>query len=172
MALEDITPELRAVIQRQVEGTKKLLSKKANHSINISYDGDVTRIEISADAFKERTQDLVEMTMDFVRQILENNSLTAADIDVVLLVGGSTKMPMIREAVETVFAGKVRMEDHPDLAVAKGAALKAALECVERVLEKNQDQSGEEEDVKKAVGMEVMMRCLISRRRRPSNFAK
>ena len=145
LALEDITPELRAVIQRQVEGTKKLLSKKANHSINISYDGDVTRIEISADAFKERTQDLVEMTMDFVRQILENNSLTAADIDVVLLVGGSTKMPMIREAVETVFAGKVRMED-PDLAVAKGAALKAALECVERVLEKNQDQSGEEED--------------------------
>lgn len=87
-----------------------MLSKKANHSINISYDGDVTRIEISADAFKERTQDLVEMTMDFVRQILENNSLTAADIDVVLLVGGSTKMPMIREAVETVFAGKVRMK--------------------------------------------------------------
>ena len=79
-------------------------------------------------------------------------------------------MPMIREAVETVFAGKVRMED-PDLAVAKGAALKAALECVERVLEKIKIRV-EKRRMKKAVGMEVMMRCLISRRRRPSNFAK
>ena len=143
LAPDDVTSELRAIIMRQVEGTKKLLSKKANHSINISYEGDVTRIVVSADAFKERTQDLVEMTMDFVRQILDNNSLTEADIDVVLLVGGSTKMPMIREAVDVVFAGKVRLED-PDLAVAKGAALKAAIECVERVMERGQSQNGDD----------------------------
>lgn len=134
---------LRAIIMRQVEGTKKLLSKKANHSINISFEGDTSRIEVSAQEFKERTQDLVEMTMDFVRQILDNNSLTEGDIDVVLLVGGSTKMPMIWDAVEEVFPGRVRRED-PDLAVAKGAALKAAIECVERVMEKTEkDRSSE-----------------------------
>ena len=134
---DGITPELRAIIMRQVEGTKKLLSKKANHSINISYEGDVSRIEVSAEVFKERTQDLVEMTMDFVRQILENNSMSADDVNVVLLVGGSTRMPMIKEAVESMFPGKIRVED-PDLAVAKGAALKAAIECVERVMGKSQ----------------------------------
>ncbi len=140
MSPEDVTPELRAIIMRQVEGTKKLLSKKETHGLNISFEGDVTRISVSAQAFKERTQDLVEMTMDFVRQILDNNSLTAEGIDVLLLVGGSTKMPMIREAVESMFPGKVRLED-PDLAVAKGAALKAAIECVERVMERKERQN-------------------------------
>lgn len=140
MSQDDVTPELRAIIMRQVEGTKKLLSKKANHSINISYEGDVSRIVVSAEAFKERTQDLVEMTLDFVRQILEDNSLTSDGIDVVLLVGGSTKMPMIREAVEIMFPDKVRLEE-PDLAVAKGAALKAAIECVERVMERGGQSS-------------------------------
>lgn len=141
MSQDDVTSELHAIIMRQVEGTKKLLSKKANHSINISYEGDVSRIGVSAEVFKERTRDLVEMTLDFVRQILEDNSLTPDGIDVVLLVGGSTKMPMIREAVETMFPTKVRLED-PDLAVAKGAALKAAIECVERVMERRKQSSG------------------------------
>lgn len=135
MSKDDVNPELRAIIMRQVEGTKKLLSKKANHSINISFEGDVSRIEVSAEVFKERTQDLVEMTLDFVRQLLDDNSLTPDGIDVVLLVGGSTMMPMIQEAVKAMFPGKVRIED-PNLAVAKGAALKAAIECVERVIER------------------------------------
>lgn len=139
---EDISPELRAIIMRQVEGTKKLLSKKESHGLNISFEGDVTRVSVSAETFKERTRDLVEMTMDFVRQILDNNSLTADGIDVILLVGGSTKMPMIREAVEAMFPGKVRLED-PDLAVAKGAALKAAIECVERVMGRKERQGGD-----------------------------
>ncbi len=132
ISTSDIDTDLRAIIMRQVEGTKKLLSKKATHSINISYNGDVTRVEVSAEVFKERTADLVEQTMDFVRQILENNSLRPEDIDVVLMVGGSSKMPMVKDAVEAMFAGRVRLED-PDLAVAKGAALKAAIECIERV---------------------------------------
>lgn len=143
MSQDDVTPELRAIIMRQVEGTKKLLSKKANHSINISYEGDVSRIVVSAEIFKERTQDLVQMTMDFVQRILDDNSITPDGIDVVLLVGGSTKMPMIKEAVETMFPDKVRLND-PDLAVAKGAALKAAMECVERVME-HRGQSSENE---------------------------
>ena len=127
---DQIGSELRATMTRQVEGTKKLLSKKSTHSFNISNAGDVSRIEVSAERFEELTQDLVERTMDFVRQLLSNNSLSPGDVDVVLLVGGSTRMPMIKKAIEELFPGKTRVED-PDLAVAKGAALAAAIEWIE-----------------------------------------
>jgi molecular chaperone DnaK (HSP70) len=89
---------------------------------------------VSAEKFEEKTQDLVEQTMDFVRQLLANNTLSPEQIDVVLLVGGSSRMPMIQKAVKALFVGdgKVRLED-PDLAVAKGAALAAAIEWNERL---------------------------------------
>ena len=127
---DQIDNELRATITRQVEGTKKLLSKKSTHSFNISNAGDVSRIEVSVEKFEELTQDLVERTMDFVHQLLANNSLAPDDIDAVLLVGGSTRMPMIKKAIDGLFPGKARVED-PDLAVAKGAALAAAIEWME-----------------------------------------
>lgn len=148
MSQDKVTPELRAIIMPQVEGTKKLLSKKANHSFNISFDGNTSRITVSAKSFKERTQDLVEMTMDFVRHILDNHSLTPDSIDAILLVGGSTNMPMIKEAVQAMFPGKVRVED-PEYAVAKGAAIKAAMECVERMMkqeEKSKDGNSSDTD--------------------------
>jgi hypothetical protein len=53
-------------------------------------------------------------------------------VDIVLLVGGSTRMPMIKAAVETIFPEKVRIED-PDFAVAKGAALAAGIDYNERI---------------------------------------
>jgi molecular chaperone DnaK (HSP70) len=129
---DQIDNELRVIIKGHVEATKKLLSRKSAHSFNISYMGDTSRIEVSAEKFEELTQDLVERTMDFVQQLLSNNSLTPDDVDVVLLVGGSTRMPMIKKAVEGLFPSKVRVED-PDLAVAKGAALAAAIEYNEHI---------------------------------------
>jgi len=124
---DQIDNELRAAIRGQVEPTKKRLSQKATHSFNVSYAGDTSRIEVSAVKFEELTQDLVVRTMDFVHQLLSDNSLTPDNINVVLLVGGSTRMPMVKKAVEDLFPGKVRVED-PDLAVAKGAVLSAAIE--------------------------------------------
>jgi len=142
ISTDEVDSGLRAVIMRQVEGTKKMLSKKQKHSINVSYNGDTSRIEVTAEKFQELTEDLVQMTMDFVRRLLDDNALTPDGVDVVLLVGGSTRMPMIKDAVEAMFPGKVRVEE-PDLAVAKGAALKAALECVERVMSRTSKPSAD-----------------------------
>jgi molecular chaperone DnaK (HSP70) len=145
LASDQINNELRATIKNNVEATKKLLSKKSSHSFVISYEGDTSRIEVSAEKFEELTQDLVERTMSFVNKLLSNNSLTPDNIDVVLLVGGSTKMPMVKKAVEGLFPDKVRNED-PDKAVAKGAALEAAIEWIDDYTKRKTD----EEDVFKA----------------------
>lgn len=131
---DDMEAELQFKIKAQVEQAKKDLSTLQKKSYTISYDGDRTRIELTREEFEERTQDLVERTIDFVHQLLDGVELAPNDVDLVLLVGGSTKMPMIKSAVEALFPGKVRVED-PDLAVAKGAALAAAIEWNERIQE-------------------------------------
>ena len=129
---DDMELELQQKIKAQIEQAKKDLSTLQKKSYTISYDGDRTRIELTREDFESRTQDLVEQTMDFVTHLLGDSGVSADNVDVVLLVGGSTKMPMIRTAVEAMFPGKVRVED-PDLAVAKGAALAAAIEWNERL---------------------------------------
>lgn len=129
---DDMEVELQQKIKAQIEQAKKDLSTLQKKSYTISYDGDRTRIELAREDFESRTQDLVEQTMDFVNHLLEETGFSTDNVDVVLLVGGSTKMPMIRTAVEAMFPGKVRVED-PDLAVAKGAALAAAIEWNERL---------------------------------------
>ena len=129
---DDMGVELQQKIKAQIEQAKKDLSTLQKKSYTISYDGDRTRIELTREDFESRTQDLVEQTMDFVNHLLEKTGFSADNVDVVLLVGGSTKMPMVRAAVEAMFPGKVRVED-PDLAVAKGAALAAAIEWNERL---------------------------------------
>lgn len=129
---DDMEAELQQKIKAQIEQAKKDLATLQKKSYTISYDGDRTRIELTREDFESRTQDLVEQTMDFVNHLLEKTGFSADNVDVVLLVGGSTKMPMVRAAVEAMFPGKVRVED-PDLAVAKGAALAAAIEWNERL---------------------------------------
>lgn len=126
---DEMDTELRSKIRAEVEKTKKSLSTMKNRSFTISYAGDNTRIEVSSEVFEEKTQDLVEQTMDFVHQLLQTAGIRAEQVDVVLLVGGSTKMPMIKTTVEKMFPGEKRvLSIQPDLAVAKGAALAAAIE--------------------------------------------
>lgn len=154
--ISDMDDELRSTIRAQVEQAKKDLSTLEKKSYTIKYDGDRTRIELTRQEFEELTQDLVQQTMDFVHQLLSDVSFTPDDVDVVLLVGGSTLMPMIKNAVEVLFPDKVRVEQ-PNLAVAKGAALSAAIEWNERLADiQERVEKGEEitEEDKEVIGVE------------------
>jgi len=131
----EMTAELTTKIRSNVESVKKSISNMSSYAFTVNYDGDSIRFEVAREKFEELSQDLVEQTMDFVRQLLEVAKVSADDIDVVLLVGGSTKMPMVKAAVDGMFPGKVRIEN-PDLAVARGAALAAAVEWNERILKR------------------------------------
>ena len=130
----DMDNELRATIASHVERIKKALSSRESASYIIKYDGDRTKFAVSRQEFEENTQDLVQQTMDYVHQILSDTDFSPDDVDAVLLVGGSTLMPMIKNAVEAVFPGKVRVEQ-PNLAVAKGAVVYSTSSCEEFFLE-------------------------------------
>ena len=77
--------------------------------------------------FNEMTADLVEATMGPVRQAMNDSGLTMNDIDKVLLVGGSTRIPAVQEAIQK-FSGKEPFKGiNPDECVAMGAALQGGV---------------------------------------------
>ena len=117
---DEIDVETRQLIRSRVETTKKKLSNAETAKVKINVNGAVTTINISREEFENLTSDKVAQTMTYVEDTLQKAG--NIEIDAVLLVGGSTFMPMIRNAVEARFPGKVQIED-PDRAVAKGAAI-------------------------------------------------
>jgi molecular chaperone DnaK len=79
-------------------------------------------------AFDQITQDLVERTTGPVRQAMADAKVTAADIDEVILVGGSTRIPAVQNTVRRLTGGKdPNMTVNPDEVVALGAAVQAAV---------------------------------------------
>ncbi|MDR1640970.1 MAG: Hsp70 family protein [Clostridiales bacterium] len=129
--VEDIAREIKQRIWAKAEDVKKSLSLLQTKNITIAAAGESARITLTRDEFERQTTHLVIITTRLVNEVLETAGVKAEEVGIVLLVGGSTLMPMIRSAVEAIFPGRIRVEQ-PDLAVAKGAALSAAVEWRER----------------------------------------
>ena len=86
------------------------------------FDGTLTRAK-----FNELTADLVDATMKPTRQVLSDAGLSASEVDKVLLVGGSTRIPAVQEAVKS-FIGKEPFKGiNPDECVALGAAIQGGV---------------------------------------------
>jgi molecular chaperone DnaK len=78
--------------------------------------------------FEDITHDLVERTMDPVKQAMTDAKVTANDIDEVILVGGSTRIPAVQNVVRRLTGGKdPNMSVNPDEVVAMGAAIQAGV---------------------------------------------
>ncbi|MBI3926538.1 MAG: molecular chaperone DnaK [Armatimonadetes bacterium] len=84
-------------------------------------------IELSRSKFQELTVDLVEKTVEPALQALEDAGMSKSEIDKVLLVGGSTRMPAIQDKVRSLFGIEPSKEIDPDKVVAMGAAVQGAV---------------------------------------------
>ncbi len=77
--------------------------------------------------FEALVADLIERTVEPCQQALKDAGLTAADIDEVILVGGSTRIPAVQAKVKEIFGKEPRKDINPDEAVALGAAIQAGV---------------------------------------------
>src|SRR5699024_4479825 len=77
--------------------------------------------------FEELSADLVEKTMNPTRQALSDADMTASDIDKVILVGGSTRIPAVQEAIEREIGQKPSRGVNPDEVVSLGAAIQGGV---------------------------------------------
>jgi molecular chaperone DnaK len=85
-------------------------------------------LSLTRSKFEQLTQDLIERTRGPVEQALSDSKITAGDIDEVILVGGSTRIPAVQELVRRLTGGKEpNMTVNPDEVVAIGAALQAGV---------------------------------------------
>ena len=116
----------RRVLQ-SVEDAKKMLSKlkTVTDTIGNSTDG-IARIELPRDVFEEAITPLLTRAIMLVEQALDSVELQPADIDHVVLVGGSTRIPKVREILQKKFGFEPKTCGNVDECVALGAALFAA----------------------------------------------
>ena len=114
-------------IQRYAIEGKEYLSRLDQCRISCSYDGKSHQVVLTKEKFEELTADLVEKCKDLVNVVLDEVGLTKGQIDNVLLVGGSTRMPIIRNMIEEHFGKPPDTYLDPDEAVVLGAAVMGEL---------------------------------------------
>ncbi len=84
------------------------------------------QIEISRDEYEDLIRPLIESTLDSVSKALADAGKQPADVDAVLLVGGSTRSPLVRDVLARHMGTAPHLDVHPDLCVALGAGLLAS----------------------------------------------
>ncbi len=111
-------------LMKEVEETKKTLSRKDRTSVTLSYGDALEKVEVTRTEFEEATRTLVDQTLEIVKRTLASAQATKPDLvlDEVLLVGGSSRMPMIEASLENEMGRKLHKTEL-DLAVARGAAV-------------------------------------------------
>jgi molecular chaperone DnaK len=120
-------------LKEAAEKAKKELSTTMTTNINLPFitataAGPVhLNMDLTRAKFNELTEHLVEQTIEPVKLALEDAGLKASDIDKVLLVGGSTRIPAVQEAVKRITGKNPQKDINPDECVAIGAAIQAGV---------------------------------------------
>ena len=112
---------------REAEDAKRTLSARDQTTITFEYGGDAVRVPLARQQFEEMTIDLLDRTRFTVMNLLQDANLKWSDITRLLLVGGSTRMPMVQRMLEEVSGKKCDRSLSADEAVAHGAAVYAGL---------------------------------------------
>jgi len=120
-------PNVQGRIWRECEDAKRTLSARPKAMVTCDYKGYGVRVEITRQKFEELTYDLLDRTRFTAKQALQAAGLEWSDIDRVLMVGGSTRMPMVRDMLRQLSGKEPDAGVSPDEAVAQGAALQAGL---------------------------------------------
>ena len=116
--------QLRQLLQlsRQI---KEVLSSADSYSYQLDVAGVATTFSLSRAEFEELVQPLVRRTLRACKQTLRDAGLDVADVAKVVMVGGSTRVPLVRQAVAELFETEPLTSIDPDKVVAIGAAIQA-----------------------------------------------
>ncbi|HXN32531.1 MAG TPA: Fe-S protein assembly chaperone HscA [Polyangiaceae bacterium] len=137
IALEDVASEwgedpshngsLVQTLRRAVIDAKERLSFAPRASIDLEWQGRRYQREIAREQFESLIRDIVDRTLGPCRNCIQDAGVTPEQIDEVVLVGGSTRIPLVRQAVENLFRARPHTDLNPDEVVALGAAVQAGI---------------------------------------------
>jgi molecular chaperone DnaK len=121
--------DTEADLREKAELAKRTLSSARQARVILSREGVTKTITITREVFEDITIDLLNQSRDLTISLVEELGLTFRDIDNVLLVGGSTRMPMVAQMLESTSGKPPLRAGNPDELVALGAAIQASLEA-------------------------------------------
>jgi Fe-S protein assembly chaperone HscA len=137
IALEDVASEWGQDLSQDSEGVQRLrraviqakerLSFVPAASIELEYQGKKYEREITRELFDKLITPIIDRTLAPCRDCIKDAGVTVDQIDEAVMVGGSTRIPLVRSAVGNLFRSKPHTELNPDEVVALGAAVQAAI---------------------------------------------
>ena len=125
MAASVLAPKDAAALLRAARAAKEALSSATSAPFSVQLSKALVSFEIKAADFETATAHLTQRTLTAARKVLRDAKLEKSEIDGVVLVGGSTRMPQVRKAVGSFFGREPLTNLNPDEVVALGAAISA-----------------------------------------------
>jgi molecular chaperone DnaK len=126
---EDVSgkPDLVQLLRRAVIQAKEALSFAPAASIELEYGDRAYHRKIDVELFNRLIEPIVNRTLGPCRDCIKDAGVSVEDIKEVVMVGGSTRIPLVRSAVEKLFRKRPHTELNPDEVVALGAAVQAGI---------------------------------------------
>ncbi|UUZ67830.1 Fe-S protein assembly chaperone HscA [Polaromonas sp. P1(28)-13] len=125
LAADTLTPSDKAALQQAARACKEALSAAELVPFSLQLTKATVNFEMKAADFETATAHLTQRTLTAARKVLRDAKLAKEDIQGVVLVGGSTRMPQVRKAVASFFGHEPLVNLNPDEVVALGAAISA-----------------------------------------------
>ena len=127
LCLNDLTPASRRAMLSAARVLREGLTDQADFTVKVTLGSTTLALSLTRQAFEAMASGLIDRTLDCARQALKDASLSIKDIKGVVMVGGATRMPIVRQSVGTFFGSAPLTDLNPDEVVALGAALQANL---------------------------------------------
>lgn len=120
-------PEAMLAFHQESEDAKRDLSEKSQVPVSVYFKGKTLSVSLTRAEFERMTADLLHRTKDTTELVMQQAGVKAGLLDEVILVGGSTLMPVVEQMLREVTGREPSRELMPERAVAEGAAIHAAI---------------------------------------------
>ncbi|WP_054957708.1 molecular chaperone HscC [Paenibacillus dakarensis] len=135
MTAESLSSKALSAVYKQAELCKLSLGRDNTAVMNVRIDEQMLEFKLERQAYEKLAQTLLLRLRQPIERALRDASLSPSDLDAVILIGGATRMPLIKNTIGRMFGRMPYTNINPDETVALGAAIQTALKQRNKALE-------------------------------------